>query len=1786
MATDSYGDYFEVIEEGMALSGAHLTAGSTKSKQYPHGRYTNAGKLSPHNPEFKRGAIDLQIPGKGGEAHKKLANYYNLAGFRAKAESPNDPMSRAKGWHVHVEFRPQSQEFLPAVISPRAATLGKEPRKATKTKPLPWENAPGGVSGGGPNPERKQHTPTIAQKIEQMPWNQPQRPGFLGQPNPAAVNPLPISPGARELQRETAPERYKKALEFEQAQEPSAAERLGQVASGVGRGIVSIIPSAIEGLTRLGQGAATVADYLDVPGAEKVAQTLGRAGDAIGQAREWLLKSASGDEEINATWAFVNEMTPATSGEVVSLLVGSKAATLTEKAVIKALPELAGKSRVVQGLVKLGRSATKDLSPQARTVLGKALMNAGPGNVAFTLSTGGISGDAGQDIKTLIEGGVMFGGLGTLHGLAATQVRGRPKVSPQMREAIAAEEVAATKAKIDAAIKAEASPARGMEAEANAQAAARAASVSNAADFGKPAQPEVLPAPEVAEAAMTRRKIEAAQAAEKTPEQIMQEQDIADLAAMRTGAPKAKPEAQTVAANPPVSAPEAAQTPKVGVSPLKPLTTPKTGAEGVKPPAESGAEIKEPAATKVEAPKAKEPWEKKETHNPANGAASLYEKELPESFQAAWTKTAEEFETPTLENVAAGWNEWQRSGVKPRAYGQGREAFTRIDDILQNWRDYPSDARALHRKIIEQALASGKPVPPEVLADYPDLAKPKPAKPVAPGSESFSLERQSRKNAEELLAGKSETTIREVMDQAGFSTSTKTPVTTGRQIADALKAAGYELEGSRSAKLTPEGKYPILDMKVRKAQVNAAKPPPITPAEAIADGRARVAELRDRLKTETGEAKAATERELVRAIDELAKLRGQKKAEAPTLGKPKAEPPTLGKPAKSKPEAAEVTPESPGYGEGNAIVSKDRAEAARKRIQEKQSRLSAGIDPTLIADYIELGVYHLEAGLRKLPAWSAGMVKEFGDDIKPHLALLWDRVNDRYSGRKYAGSINLNRLDTTEQVKGAIETAVKDLAGEVKTWRRGTQHWAETVAKTEKVGLSFKRTPEGKFKLFISGKEATPGKAYAVEEAEALRMFHEGLWEEVGEAAKSFHANPTPKAELIYHEAKQKALVGLLAESGSATELGRAMGIRRRIAASLHKEGRVNLLRPEAPRPEARPEEVTVSAAKRLLKELGEGEELDAALAELAGVPPDNPGAIAQIVLRHTKPRQHWIHSYHLANLLSGIRGTMRDILGTGFWQGYNELLIRPLSILTPAARRAEAGTRPVMAEVIPAWQGALVGARSGLDRAAEVLRDGYTVEQAVRLDLYPELGGGLKNPWNWAPRIRSAINEWQRSIAYGAELYAQAARKAYGDGARGNRLSQRIQQLAENPTDEMLAAAETHGEKLTYTTGPGESTVLQAIYGIQRMGKIGTKRGTIYPMKVVMPFVRTAHWIVRSGFESSPAGFLRYLDPKIRANPAEAARVAAHATAGTLAMATIYPLAKAGLITGPAPQEAKERRLFYAAGKQAYSIKVGKRWISYRDVAGGFQMILSAVVGFAQAREDKQPTHMAIGRAALQAVRSGFDLSMLRGIRDLDQAIREPKGYFNRWASGTVSGFIPGISLQRNIAGAIDPTMRDAQGFVDLMKTSIPGLSLTVDPRLSPFGEGQKYGGGGIFSLAPISVTEESKDPVIQELVRLGVYPGFVGDSLSISGEKTKLTPKQKREYQEKAGAEMYRALADLIASDDYKGMDDDDKADELAREWNAARADVRGTLKAEWGDTESPVLGRRRRRRRPSRE
>lgn len=80
------------------------------------------------------------------------------------------------------------------------------------------------------------------------------------------------------------------------------------------------------------------------------------------------------------------------------------------------------------------------------------------------------------------------------------------------------------------------------------------------------------------------------------------------------------------------------------------------------------------------------------------------------------------------------------------------------------------------------------------------------------------------------------------------------------------------------------------------------------------------------------------------------------------------------------------------YGKSNRVFTEERYTTAKQRLAEKASRASAGFDPTMIADAVEIGGFHVEAGLRKFSAWSKAMRADVPGIDEDAIGDVWNKV--------------------------------------------------------------------------------------------------------------------------------------------------------------------------------------------------------------------------------------------------------------------------------------------------------------------------------------------------------------------------------------------------------------------------------------------------------------------------------------------------------------------------------------------------------------------------------------------------------------------------------------------------------------------------------------------------------------------------------------------------------------------------------------------------------------------------
>ena len=74
----------------------------------------------------------------------------------------------------------------------------------------------------------------------------------------------------------------------------------------------------------------------------------------------------------------------------------------------------------------------------------------------------------------------------------------------------------------------------------------------------------------------------------------------------------------------------------------------------------------------------------------------------------------------------------------------------------------------------------------------------------------------------------------------------------------------------------------------------------------------------------------------------------------------------------------------------------EQADAALLRIKARSGRLSAGLDPTVLADVSLIGARYIFKGMKKGVEWSSKLIESIGEEYRPFLDQIWDAANKKY----------------------------------------------------------------------------------------------------------------------------------------------------------------------------------------------------------------------------------------------------------------------------------------------------------------------------------------------------------------------------------------------------------------------------------------------------------------------------------------------------------------------------------------------------------------------------------------------------------------------------------------------------------------------------------------------------------------------------------------------------------------------------------------------------------------------
>lgn len=553
----------------------------------------------------------------------------------------------------------------------------------------------------------------------------------------------------------------------------------------------------------------------------------------------------------------------------------------------------------------------------------------------------------------------------------------------------------------------------------------------------------------------------------------------------------------------------------------------------------------------------------------------------------------------------------------------------------------------------------------------------------------------------------------------------------------------------------------------------------------------------------------------------------------------------------------------------------------------------------------------------------------------------------------------------------------------------------------------------------------------------------------------------------------------------------------------------------------------------------------------------NDPVGMIKFLRSKTKPGVgDKLRSYFYANVLSSEKTQIRNILGTAtsvFARIPSKIIGSGIDWVQSAATGAE--RTMFLSEVPPAFVATFKGMRQGMSDMAYAWKNGFTrhrfnvsYKKALqgRFDkTYYELGGGLANPLNYPARALMAADAFFRSMAYNQELVGSSWSRALREVGKKDpgKFNKRLQELIADP--KVKEAAEEASVEAVFQTELGSmGRRLQSL--IQ-----GVPGGFL-----ILPFVRIAGNLLKQGIQMSPAGALTPVGRGVTGTARQIAHARGAAGVGTLAMFPLALLALEGKVSGRGPRDRTERARLFESGWRPHSVNVGGTWYDYRllqPIGVPMAIVANAFEAYRESGQgDEESATDVVTDIVMRAGSSVLDQSYLAGLSDFLTAVEQGESNperFRQFIGRTGSAFIPGSSQLRSIAQGVDPTIRKPRGIAEAGMVGIPGLSQQLQPRVTRFGEPvQRLGGFMRRKSLPVDISPEVREPVADELSRLGVRVGLPSPRLTLPGDM-KLTREEEGQLVRVKGQRLRETIDRFMTNPTYQQLSDDSKRKVIER-------------------------------------
>lgn len=480
-------------------------------------------------------------------------------------------------------------------------------------------------------------------------------------------------------------------------------------------------------------------------------------------------------------------------------------------------------------------------------------------------------------------------------------------------------------------------------------------------------------------------------------------------------------------------------------------------------------------------------------------------------------------------------------------------------------------------------------------------------------------------------------------------------------------------------------------------------------------------------------------------------------------------------------------------------------------------------------------------------------------------------------------------------------------------------------------------------------------------------------------------------------------------------------------------------------------------------------------------------------------------------------------------------------------------GKRAVLAPGWHAVKGSFQEARTrGWRQAGEIMNHGLPEQELARMEMQRELNTGIES-WdkavNFVFRLQGAADQPTKVYAFQRSIHDQARLKAMAEKKRNPMVDveQRTQELINTPDEVMLTEAAADASIATFQN---DTAIAQGLADLRRRLPPWARLLAFDP---VATFVKTPTAFVASTIRHTPHGAAVDLalqgvkaarrmradgeQARVRNLSADEQRKISMAMGrgmiGTGAWALGLMLGQAGVITGAYESSARETN--EAAGRPPMSFRIGDVWVPL-IILGPLGQVAGIAATWQAAQGD-------LGKAIKNTGRALIEMPMTEGARNvakLAEDFTKVPEFYGKFATS----FVPSASAQ--VARMFDGSQRDARDDDPVMATlkgaanRLPGARNLLPESKDALGRTIANDSSGPANVVPFRFSvARDQEPIVKELVRLGVKLPSAPKSLSRDGTAYALDDEHRRAFEEMRGEMLLGRLKNLTTdslSDDRK--------------------------------------------------